>query len=182
MENRQRWDSGPSTRRVELQENSRRFSYFAALGMMRLLGTFSVTKPQHTENSSGQRLCSSGFKRKKTWFLCMTSGEPGEDTVSPFKENRWFFPVQIFLKFSYWCLCDQWSQQGSWRRAFLKWKSNRVVLCGPQAILHLQEKGKHRGRGSVPSAFPVSPGRNNINTHTSQPGSYHLQDGNSDHV
>lgn len=73
MENRQRWDSGPSTRRVELQENSRRFSYFAALGMMRLLGTFSVTKPQHTENSSGQRLCSSGCKCKKTWSLCMPS-------------------------------------------------------------------------------------------------------------
>lgn len=34
-----------------------------------------------------------------------------------------------------------------------------------------------QGQGSVPSALPISPGRNNIDT--SQPGSYHLQDGNS---
>lgn len=66
MENRQRWDSGSSTRGVELQENSRQFPYFAALWTMCPLGTFSATKPQHTENSLGQRLCSSGFKGKKT--------------------------------------------------------------------------------------------------------------------
>lgn len=165
MENRQRWDSGPSTRGVKLQENSRQFPYFAALWLMCPLGAFSATKPQHTENSLGQRLCSSGFKCKKTWFLCMPSVNL-EKTPSLLSRKIDVLPLfKIFWSFPYWCLCGQWSQHGSWRRAFLKWESSRIVLWGPQPILHLQEKGKHRGRGSVPSALPVSPGRNNINTH-----------------
>lgn len=146
----------------------RRFPYFAALGMMCPLDTFSVTKPQHTENSSGQRLCSSGCKCKKTWSLCTPSVNLEKTPSLLSRKLDVFFLFKIFWSFPYWCLCGQWSQQGRWRWAFLKWKSSRVVLCGPQPILHLQEKGKHRGRGSVPSAFPVSPGRNNINTHTSR--------------
>lgn len=40
-------------------------------------------------------------------ILMYALGEPGEDTVSPFKENRWFFSVQNFLKFS--LLVSLWS-------------------------------------------------------------------------
>lgn len=73
--------------------------FCSAVADVPTLGAFSATKPQHTENPLGQRLCSSGFNCKETWFLCMPSVEPGEDTISPFKENRCSSSVQIFLKF-----------------------------------------------------------------------------------
>lgn len=79
----------------------------------------------------------------------------------PFKENRCFphlrkleaFHMHVFVI----------SGASISEASISEVESSRPVRT--TTSLHLQEKGKHSGRGSAPSALPARPCRNNINKH-----------------
>lgn len=130
-------------------------------GLVHTRQAHSTTEPQHIENSWGQRLCSSGFKCKKTWFLCM-SWVDLEKALPLLKENRCFLCLKN-LKHS--IFMSLWSAEPTLQLETGISEVEEQQDCKDNQLLIYKRKGP-RSRGPAPSALPTSPSRNNKNKHT----------------
>lgn len=97
-----------------------------------------------------------------------------------------FFPVQNFLKFS--ILVSSWSVEpaGQLEAGISEVEEQQGCAVRTTTNSSFTRERETQGQGLSPLSFPSQPWqKQHKHTHqptTSQPGSYHLQDGNSDHA